>query len=51
LPIFINNPADYIVSTPENGELSMVLLEILVKAESTETSREMMTFKITGGNY
>lgn len=47
--MFINPPEEYEIYTKENGEPQEILLEILIKAESTETDREMMNFRIAGG--
>ncbi|XP_066915773.1 uncharacterized protein [Clytia hemisphaerica] len=50
LPIFMNPPSNYTLNTKENGLPSAQLLHILVKAESRETSREMMTFRLVDGD-
>ena len=47
--MFINPPEEYEIYTKENGGAMKVLLEILIKAESTETDREMMNFRLAGG--
>ena len=47
--MFINPPGEYEIYTKENGESLEVLLDILIKAESTETDREMMNFRLIGG--
>ena len=47
--MYMNPSSGYTLSTKENGSPSAQLLDILIKAESRETSREMMTFRLVDG--
>ena len=47
--MFINPTGEYEIFAKENGKAEEILLEILIKAESIETDKEMMDFRFAGG--